>query len=164
MRIQKMIPALVLAAIAVLMLALYLPGYLRYHSFTSDLGKFISTVKKGDAIAAAGFVDDVDYDSLVQLIDMYVPQDYAQDLKALNVSSVAKEGKEYVSLLVVRFQGKSYNGVGQARIRWHRTKKGWRFALREAEVAEGYPEGNFVSLDSYLGGSDLFRPGVGVGD
>ncbi len=163
MRIQKMIPVLVLAAVGVLLLALYLPGYLHYRSFKSDLSHFVAMVKKGDVIAAAGYVDDVDYQNLVQLIDTYVPQDYAKGLKALNVSSITKDGKEYVSTLVVRFQGNSYSGVGQARIRWHRTPKGWRFALREAEVAEGYPEGNFVSLESYLGGSDLFRPGSGAG-
>jgi hypothetical protein len=160
---QKMIPLLVLTAVVVLLLALYLPGYLHYRSFRDDLSHFITLVKKGDAIAAAGYVDDVDYENLVQLIDAYVPQNYSQDLKALNVSSITKDGKEYVSTLVVRFQGNSYNGVGQARIRWHRTPRGWRFALREAEVAEGYPEGNFVSLQSYLGSSDLFRPGSGAG-
>ena len=164
MNMSRLVPAAVLVAIALLLLALYLPGLLRYRSFRADLSHFIKLVKAGDAIAAASYVDDVDYDSLVQLIDTYVPPDYAQDLKALNVSGVEKAGKEYVSEMVVRFQGKSYNGVGQARIRWHQTKKGWRFALREAEVAEGYPEGDFVSLDNYLGSSDLFRPGAGPAD
>jgi hypothetical protein len=159
MRIQKMMPVLALAAIALLLLSLYLPGFLRYRSFRADLGRFINLIKKGDPVAAAAYVDDVDYDSLVQIIDAYVPQDYFKDLAALNVSSVEWNGKEYAAKLVVRFTGNSYNGVGQLRLRWHRTPKGWRFALKTAEVAEGYPEGDFTSVQSFLNNSDLFHSG-----
>ncbi len=157
MKASRIVPAAALAAVALLLLGMYLPGYLRYRSLRADLGRFIELIKKGDPIAAAAYVDDVDYDALVGLIDAYVPRDYFQDLAALNVSSVERQGKEYAVKLVVRFTGKSYSGVGQAKLRWHHTPKGWRFALRTAEVAEGYPEGDFTSLQSFLGGSDLFR-------
>lgn len=159
MKVTRYIPALALAAVALLLLGLYLPGFLRYRSFSGDLHRFIALIKKGDPVAAAAYVDDVDYDSLVQIIDAYVPPDYFEDLAALNVSSVERKGQEYAVRLVVRFIGNSYNGVGQVKMRWHHTPKGWRFALKTTEIAEGLPEGDFISLQSFLNGSDLFHSG-----
>lgn len=159
MRVSRYIPALALAGVALLLLGLYLPGFLRYRSFNADLHRFIDLIKKGDPVAAAAYVDDVDYDSLVQIIDAYVPPDYFKDLAALKVSSVERKGQEYAVRLVVRFTGNSYNGVGQVKMRWHQMPKGWRFALKTTEIAEGYPEGDFTSLQGFLNNSDLFHSG-----
>lgn len=156
---SRYIPPLVLVAVGLLLLGLYLPGFLRYRSFRADLNRFVNLIKQGDPIAAAEYVDDVDYSALVSLINAYVPPDYFNDLAALNVTSVEWTGGEYAVRLVVRFTGKAYSGVGQAKMRWHDTPKGWRFSLKSTEVAEGYPEGRFVSLNSFLGGTDLFHPG-----
>jgi len=157
MKATRYIPAASLAAVVLLLLGIYLPGFLRYRSFSADLHRFIGHIKQGDPVAAAAYVDDVDYDSLIQIIDAYVPPDYFKDLAALNVSSVERKGKEYAVRLVVRFTGNSYNGVGQVKMSWHHTPKGWRFALKTTEIAEGFPEGDFTSLQSFLNNSDLFH-------
>ncbi len=156
MRASRLIPLSVLAFVAALLLVLYLPGLLRYWSFKGSLNDLVQLVKEGDPVAAAKYVADEDYEDLLELIDTYVPADYSRDLVALNVTSVRWDGKRYIVRLVARFQGQRYNGIGQARMAWHRTDGGWRFNLRGTEVAEGYPEGRFVSLEHYLGSSELF--------
>jgi len=156
MRASRLIPLSALAFVAALLLVLYLPGLLRYWSFRGSLNDLVRLVKEGDPVAAAKYVVDEDYEDLLELINTYVPADYHRDLVALNVSSATWDGKRYNVRLVARFQGQRYNGVGQARMAWHRTERGWRFNLRSTEVAEGYPEGQFVSLAHYLGSSELF--------
>ena len=56
----------------------------------------------------------------------------------------------------LKVAGQRYSGIGQVRMAWHKTELGWRFNLRSTEVAEGYPQGQFVSLEHYLGSSELF--------
>jgi|GEM_PF-1829344 len=156
MKASRLIPLSVLAFVAALLLVLYLPGLLRYRSFRGSLNDLVRLVKEGDPVAAAKYVADEDYEDLLELIDNYVPADYRRDLVALNVTSVTWDGKRYSVRLVARFQGQRYSGIGQARMMWHRTEGGWRFSLRSTEVAEGYPQGSFVSLEHYLGSSELF--------
>lgn len=156
MSASRLIPIAVLAFVAALLLVLYLPGILRYWSFKGSLNDLVRLVKKGDPIAAAKYVVDEDYEDLLELIDTYVPRDYHRDLVALNVTSATWDGECYNVRLVARFQGQRYNGIGQARMKWRRTENGWRFDLRGTEVAEGYPQGQFVSLEHYLGSAELF--------
>ena len=157
MRASRLIPLGVLAFVAALLLVLYLPGALRYWSFKGSLNDLVRLVKEGDPVAAAKYVVDEDYENLLELIDTYVPRDYHRDLVALNVTSTTWDGERFNVRMVARFQGQRYSGIGQVRMAWHKTELGWRFNLRSTEVAEGYPEGQFVSLEHYLGSSELFR-------
>jgi hypothetical protein len=157
MKASKFIPLAVLALIVAILLVLYLPPTLRYFSFRGALNDMVRLVKEGDPVAAAKYAEDVDYEDLIELIETRVPPDYHEDLVALNVSSVTWDGECYNVRLVARFQGQRYSGIGQAKMKWRRTEQGWRFSLRDTLVAEGYPEGRFVSLEYYLGSSELFR-------
>ncbi len=157
MTASRVVPLVVIALVLVVLAVVFLPGFMRYRSFRDSLDDFLSLVKDGDPIAAANYVMDADYEKLVEIIDSSVPPDYHRDLAALNVSSVEWNDERYAVRIVARFQGSRYSGVGQARMRWQRTPQGWRFALRDVQIAEGYPEGSFVSLESYLQNSDLFN-------
>ena len=157
MTIQRAVPLAMLALVVVVLAVAFLPGCVRAWSFRKDLHRFVQLVKEGDPVAAAGYVADVDYERLVELIDESVPADYHQDLVSLNISSVEWDGASYRVRLVARFQGRHYSGIGQAKMRWLRTPRGWRVNLGEVQVAEGYPEGNFVDLEYYLGSPDLYE-------
>ncbi len=157
MKASRLIPLVVLVFVAGLLLVLYLPRTVRYFSFRGALNDMVRLVKEGDPVAAAKYVEDVDYEDLIELIETRVPPDYHQDMVALNVTSATWDGECYNVRLVARFQGQRYNGIGQAKMKWHRTDQGWRFNLRDTMVAEGYPQGSFVSLEHYLGSSELFR-------
>ena len=155
-RLEKAVPLIALGAVLIVLAIVFLPGLIRQFTFKRDLNRFIELVKAGEAVKAADFVAPEDHAKALDLIDSYIPPDYYQDLAALNVRGYEYIDGVYVCVLVFRFSGERYRGIGQARLRWRRTPDGWRFRLSDAEVAEGYPEGDFIPVQGYFSGSAFF--------
>jgi len=155
-RLEKAAPLIALGAVLIVLAIIFLPGFIRQLTFKRDLNEFIRLVKAGEPERAADFVAPEDHARALDLIASYVPPDYHEDLAALNVRGYEYIDGVYVCVLVFRFAGERYRGLGQARLRWRRTPDGWRFRLSDAEVAEGYPEGDFIPVQNYLSGQGFF--------
>lgn len=136
MNLRRFLPLIILAVIAALLAAVYLPGYLRLFSFKHALGRFVHLIKDGKIIEAANYVVDDERERVLELIRNYVPPTYEKDIQTLRVHRIERDRDDYVVILVVRAEGTSYRVASKVRMRWRRVERIWQFPFSRIETAE----------------------------
>jgi hypothetical protein len=128
---RKFIPLVILLASALLLLALYGPGWYRSYQFRQQAGALITAAEAGNLQGVTALIEQRQRQRVASQLQRYLPADWGARVDSLKLTSYEKDGSDTIwAIFTLRTDGgggMDSFGLYQGKLRWVYTGGQWQW-------------------------------------